>query len=150
MTIEGYMVEVDWDGATLRAHGTNKMGRVALNGADHEQDVVLTAADIASVEFKGANALTNGNLVVTTRAGAKHQLHFRKKSGDEFAALAAELRQAVEAAAPADDLEPVSLGSDTPPPPPPPPAVPPGWYPNGDVQRYWDGAAWTEYTAPLG
>ena len=32
---------------------------------------------------------------------------------------------------------------------PPPPAVPAGWYPAGDVQRYWDGAAWTEHTAPL-
>jgi len=33
--------------------------------------------------------------------------------------------------------------------PPAPPAVPPGWYPNGDVQRYWDGRAWTAHTAPL-
>lgn len=33
--------------------------------------------------------------------------------------------------------------------PPPPPGMPAGWYPNGDVQRYWDGAAWTEHTAPL-
>jgi hypothetical protein len=35
------------------------------------------------------------------------------------------------------------------PPPPPPSAVPAGWYPQGDVQRYWDGSAWTEHTAPL-
>lgn len=34
-------------------------------------------------------------------------------------------------------------------PPPPPPSIPAGWYPNGDVQRYWDGTAWTEHTAPL-
>lgn len=27
--------------------------------------------------------------------------------------------------------------------------MPAGWYPNGDVQRYWDGSAWTEHTAPL-
>jgi len=36
--------------------------------------------------------------------------------------------------------------------PPPPPAVPAGWYPdpNGSaIQRYWDGGAWTEHTAPL-
>ncbi len=32
---------------------------------------------------------------------------------------------------------------------PPPPGVPAGWYPNGDVQRYWDGTGWTEHTAPL-
>jgi hypothetical protein len=32
---------------------------------------------------------------------------------------------------------------------PPPPAVPAGWYPHGDVQRWWDGTAWTDHTAPL-
>ena len=35
------------------------------------------------------------------------------------------------------------------PPPPPPTTIPAGWYPQGDVQRYWDGAQWTEHTAPL-
>jgi hypothetical protein len=35
------------------------------------------------------------------------------------------------------------------PPPPPPVSVPAGWYPQGDVQRYWDGSAWTDHTAPL-
>ncbi|WP_237341925.1 PH domain-containing protein [Williamsia soli] len=36
-------------------------------------------------------------------------------------------------------------------PPPPPPSVPAGWYPdssNALIQRYWDGAQWTEHTAP--
>ena len=32
---------------------------------------------------------------------------------------------------------------------PSPPSVPAGWYPQGDVQRYWDGSAWTDHTAPL-
>jgi hypothetical protein len=27
--------------------------------------------------------------------------------------------------------------------------APAGWYPAGDVQRYWDGTKWTEHTAPL-
>ena len=26
--------------------------------------------------------------------------------------------------------------------------TPPGWYPHGDGQRYWDGQQWTEHTAP--
>lgn len=30
------------------------------------------------------------------------------------------------------------------------PQAPPGWYPVGGTQRYWDGRAWTEHTAPLG
>jgi hypothetical protein len=25
---------------------------------------------------------------------------------------------------------------------------PPGWYPQSGQQRYWDGSAWTEHTAP--
>lgn len=29
------------------------------------------------------------------------------------------------------------------------PPAPAGWYPAGDMQRYWDGAAWTDHTAPL-
>jgi hypothetical protein len=37
----------------------------------------------------------------------------------------------------------------TAPPPPPPVSVPAGWYPQGDIQRYWDGAVWTDHTAPL-
>ena len=32
---------------------------------------------------------------------------------------------------------------------PPPPAQPPGWYPNGNTLRYWDGGGWTDQTAPL-
>jgi hypothetical protein len=27
--------------------------------------------------------------------------------------------------------------------------APAGWYPNGEVLRYWDGKAWTEHTVPL-
>lgn len=29
------------------------------------------------------------------------------------------------------------------------PQAPPGWYPVGGVQRYWDGRAWTAHSAPL-
>jgi hypothetical protein len=48
------------------------------------------------------------------------------------------------------DPEILAAASGTATPPPPPPAgVPAGWYPQGDVQRFWDGAAWTDHTAPL-
>ncbi|WP_158220286.1 DUF4352 domain-containing protein [Kineosporia sp. A_224] len=30
-----------------------------------------------------------------------------------------------------------------------PQGTPAGWYPSGNVQRYWDGGQWTEQTAPL-
>jgi hypothetical protein len=28
-------------------------------------------------------------------------------------------------------------------------SIPPGWYPNGNIQRYWNGTTWTDDTAPL-
>lgn len=43
--------------------------------------------------------------------------------------------------------------TSAPTPPPAPPSAPPaGWYPDANapgIQRYWDGAAWNEHTAPL-
>lgn len=39
--------------------------------------------------------------------------------------------------------------SSSPPPPPPSAGVAAGWYPQGAVQRYWDGSSWTDHTAPL-
>ncbi|NMD55228.1 DUF2510 domain-containing protein [Tsukamurella conjunctivitidis] len=57
--------------------------------------------------------------------------------------------------APAIDVEfDEALPADAAPaiaPPPPPPSVPANWYPdpdNGELLRYWDGAAWTAHTAP--
>lgn len=29
------------------------------------------------------------------------------------------------------------------------PQTPPGWYPQGNVQRYWDGQQWTDHVSPL-
>jgi hypothetical protein len=29
------------------------------------------------------------------------------------------------------------------------PSTPAGWYPQGDVQRWWDGNAWTDHTQPM-
>lgn len=37
-------------------------------------------------------------------------------------------------------------------PAPPPPSPPAAWYPDQSqpgIQRYWDGSAWTDHTAPL-
>lgn len=92
-TIAGYMVEVDWDGTTLRARGTNKAAHTALRGQDHtEGDLVLTSQQIASVTFKGANALVNGNVTITpTDSRRRYVLHFRRKQQEQFAALAADL-----------------------------------------------------------
>lgn len=121
MKISGYMNEVQWDGQTLRARGTNKAAHLALMGpnevdaddyvqADQTRgdmvkggarairdtaalpdELVLDADEFTVEKFKTANALVNGQLVLRTREGRKHQLHFRRKHNDGFAALAAEL-----------------------------------------------------------
>lgn len=90
-TVQGYMVEADWDGEVLRARGTNKAGRVALAGEDHDQgDVVIPRSEMAEVKFKPTKfgGTVNGNLVVTTTGGRKYQLHFRKKHEQGFRELA--------------------------------------------------------------
>ncbi len=86
------MCEVDFDGTTLTARGTNKASHFALVGHGHEGDLVLDRADIAGVDLKKAGLLTNGNLRVTTRAGVTHQLHFLRKHADDFADLAKRLQ----------------------------------------------------------
>jgi hypothetical protein len=87
-TIDGYMIRVRWDGQTLRVHGTSKMARVALNGADHGDDVVLAKAEIEQAQLRDATMLVNGSLTVRTVAGRKHVLHFRRKHQADFARLA--------------------------------------------------------------
>lgn len=89
MRAEGYMVYADLDGQALTIDGTNKAGKVALFGAGrNDGPVTIPRAQIARVDFKKANALTNGALTIHTQSGQKYALHFRKKSADEFASLA--------------------------------------------------------------
>jgi hypothetical protein len=89
MKATGYMVEAEWDGQTLTARGTNKMGQAALRGIEKDEgDVVLPREQIADVELKEASRLANGNLIVRTVDGKKYQLHFRRKQAEDFAALA--------------------------------------------------------------
>jgi hypothetical protein len=89
--IEGYMIEADFDGQTLRVHGKNKPARIALAGEEHERDVVLTREQIERVDLKDASMMVNGNLRVHTNAGKTYQLQFRRKRADDFRKLAAAL-----------------------------------------------------------
>ena len=92
MNARGYMIEVTLDDEALRVEGTTKPARIALRGEDHGSGpLVIPRAQIASVEHKRANALVNGAVTVKTTEGSQYVLHFRKKSQDEFAALAAAL-----------------------------------------------------------
>jgi hypothetical protein len=92
MHAHGYMLEVQYDGHTLTAEGTNKASQTALRGQDYAAGpLVLPREDIARVELKPASALTNGRLTVHTADGGKYVLHFRRKQADDFTALAAAL-----------------------------------------------------------
>ena len=92
MNARGYMIEVTLTDDTLTVEGTTKPARIALRGINHDAGpVVVPRADIASVEHKKANVVINGRVTVRTTAGEKYDLHFRNKSNDEFAALAAAL-----------------------------------------------------------
>ena len=90
--MDGYMIDVQWDGTTLRVHPKNKAAAIALSGEDHKAgDVVLTREQIATATYKPASRLVNGNLDVTSTSGKRHQLHFRRKHADGFDALARDL-----------------------------------------------------------
>lgn len=92
MTIEGYGVDVDYDGDVLRARGRNKAAHIALLGPDKDQpEAVIPRTEMESVTFKDASALVNGNLVIHTAGGKKYQLHFRRKQAEPFRELAKEL-----------------------------------------------------------
>jgi hypothetical protein len=83
-SMDGYMIDVQADAELIRVHGKTKAARIALAGQDHETDVVIPRADIETVTFKGANPVVNGNLIITTIAGRKFQLHFRRKQQADF------------------------------------------------------------------
>ena len=83
------MIEGSCDHEALVVRGKNKAARVALAGEAHaDGDVVIPRTTIAAVDTKEPSALVNGKVVVTTSAGQKVQMHFRKKQKDDWAALA--------------------------------------------------------------
>lgn len=117
MKIRGYMVEIEWDGETLKARGTNKASHFALlgqtevdiddytneaesvkghwagvgkalkDGAKLPEYLILNRGDFSVTKFTAGDPLTNGELTVQTPAGKKYQFHFRRKSNDEFREL---------------------------------------------------------------
>lgn len=86
------MIEATYADGSLRVHPKNKAAATALMGEHHDGDLILPRTAIADVTWKDASALVNGKLVVTTAAGARHQLHFRKKQSAGMRALYDALR----------------------------------------------------------
>lgn len=67
---------------------------MALLGEDHaDGQVVIPRERIGSVVLKEPRVfgLVNGNPIVTTVEGRRFQLHYRRKSAEEFRALAESL-----------------------------------------------------------
>ena len=90
-TFTGYMLQATLEGDVLTLHGTNRASRVALAGQDHGTDPVVPLAEVAHTDWKPASRLTNGRLILFTRAGQSYTLHFRRKQQADMERLAAAL-----------------------------------------------------------
>lgn len=93
----------------------------------------MPAGSIASVDTAGKGVMS---LVRVHGSGNSLEFEAGQIDAEILRAAILEVAQAAKGGAPAPAA-------------PPPPSVPAGWYPQGDVQRYWDGSAWTDHTAPL-
>lgn len=92
MNIHGYMIDVELEGDTLTVTGTTAAARTALRGQQrNDGPLVITRDQMSDVAFKDASAMVNGRITIKTTDGSTHVLHFRKKTRDDFRALAAEL-----------------------------------------------------------
>lgn len=101
---------------------------------------------IASVQW--SSGMGTGKMQVFASGNKAEITGMNKVDGK---ALSDDLRARLSGAHEAPVATAAPAAAAPPPPPPPPPSVPAGWYPdpNGQpLQRYWDGAAWTDHTAP--
>lgn len=115
----------------------------------------ITAARVVAVGVFALAAKKNESKVYLTVDLADGQTlvaeasHKEEKEARDFAAFINSSSARLTTQTPAQPAAPAVPAPGTP--PPPPPAVPAGWYPdqqNPGLQRYWDGAKWTEHTAP--
>lgn len=106
MRVSGHLVEVEWDGAVLRARATNADGRALLAAGTEDGRLVLPAAEIAAVSVRDAPRRVGGLLLVTATSGAEHRLHYRRDSLEAFHALADELDAAARPFRPVADETP--------------------------------------------
>ena len=89
--MRGYMIDVEFDGSTLRVRGRGADARGALTGRVKRETLVLARDEIVSVSFEDANRLRNGALRLRTADGRAYKLPFRRKQADEFRRLAERL-----------------------------------------------------------
>lgn len=136
----------------VESHNLGKVGTLTRKGRGNEE---IGIGRISSVEVRKAGMMkheirvyTSGNDITVPFAVREYAEAARAViSAVMNGAGATSTAPAAAAPAPAPTAAPTPAVST--PPPPPPPGVPAGWYPDGVVQRYWDGSAWTEHTAPM-
>jgi hypothetical protein len=133
----------------VEAHNMGKMGTLTHKGRGMEE---IGIQRISSVEVKKAGMLKHEVRVYTSGNTLTAPLPAREMAEAARATISALMNGAAATGAtqpaPTPAAAPAPPAASTPP-PPPPPGVPADWYPDGAVQRYWDGTAWTEHTAPL-
>ena len=92
MKVDGYGIQVEWDGATLRARGKSKQRHKMLAGdLAQEGDVLIPKDSIARAYLKEPSVVMSGKLGIRTVDGRTFDLRFLKKHTGEFADLAREL-----------------------------------------------------------
>lgn len=90
--MDGYGIEVEWDGQTLRARGKSKQRHKMLAGdRAQEGDVIVNRGEIARAYVKEPSVLVSGKVGVRTTDGRTFDLRFLKKQTDDFVELAREL-----------------------------------------------------------
>lgn len=146
---DGPFVTIDRSGFLARASVGKGVKRIPITS-------------IQAVQWNPSGVLINGYIEFTVMGGNEAHSRFGSATTDAsrnenavivtFQQRAAfnKLRDAIEDAM-VGGASIGSYGSVTSP-PLPPPSVPAGWYPDprdARLQRYWNGTAWTEHTAPL-
>lgn len=130
----------------VEAHNLGKGGTLTRKGKGVEE---IGIQRISSVEARKAGMIRHEIKVYTSGNTITVPFPVREWAEAARAVISAlmngagEQQPAVPAAA-RDATAPSASAA-----PPPPPGVPAGWYPDGALQRYWDGSTWTEHTAPL-
>lgn len=82
MNVHGYGADAALEGSTLTLTATGKVGRGALGTDGREIEI----GSLRAVEFRAANPIRNGQLVLVDKRG-KSIVHFRRKSNDEMTRL---------------------------------------------------------------
>jgi hypothetical protein len=158
VSVKGHNGTVHFDGEFVTIERSGFLARASVGKGVKR----IPITSIQAVQWKPPGVLINGYIEFTVLGGNEVRSRFGSATTDasrnENAVIVTfqqrsafnELRAAVEDAM-VGGAPRASYGGVSPP-PPPPPSVPAGWYPDphgARLQRYWNGIAWTEHTAPL-